>query len=96
MALMGSKGGTKEWGSSKILRNLPSKKTMLFGYLEYYVSVCTLPDSYGVRILRIRIRKFKRYICIVFQSSAVRSERSSQLCWAPNIDARHEHLRTSS
>ena len=28
--------------------------------------LCTLPDSYGVRILRIRIRKFKRYICIVF------------------------------
>lgn len=61
---MGSKGGTKEWGSSKILRNLLSKKTMLFGYLEYYV--CTLPDSYGVRILRIRIRKFKRYRFSVF------------------------------
>lgn len=28
--------------------------------------ICTLPDSYGVRILRIRIRKFKRYRFSVF------------------------------
>lgn len=54
MALMGSKGGTKEWGSSKILRNLPSKKTMLFGYLEYYdmypYVLCRIPTEYGYSV----------------------------------------------
>lgn len=39
MALMGSKGGTKEWGSSKLLRSLPSRKTMLLRYLSY-VRIC--------------------------------------------------------
>lgn len=92
MALMGSKGGTKEWGSFKLLRSLPSRKTMLLRYLSYSricrVLLYSTPlqgkvagflrstDSYSVSVSV----SSNDYITIVFQSSAVRSERSSQLC----------------